>query len=96
VTTLTRERAEWITGARAARGRAAGDAEARFERARLEHFDGLGGRLTLDEFIVRAWEGLSAHSVVDCPVCGGAMEPAPVRQGHAAAGRCRSCGTTLG
>jgi hypothetical protein len=61
-----------------------------------EHAGGLGGRLTLDEAIVGAWEGLAARAVVPCPLCGGALEPRP--SAHAAAhagGRCRDCGTTL-
>ncbi len=58
-------------------------------------FDGVGGGLTLDEALSGAWEGLTAHAVVACPVCAGAMRP---RYGAGAAtlgGRCEDCGTTL-
>jgi hypothetical protein len=62
-------------------------------------FDGLGGRPTLDELLAGAWEGLSAHAVVACPICDGTMEPDSSRpkpgRHHAVRGRCRSCATTL-
>jgi hypothetical protein len=64
----------------------AGDAEPAAER----------GRLTLDDVIVGAWEGLAAHHAVACPVCGGEMGP---RYGSGAApvgGRCSGCRSTLG
>jgi hypothetical protein len=54
------------------------------------------GRRTLDEVIVGAWEDLTAHHAVACPICGGPMKP---RYGSGAApvgGRCASCHTTLG
>jgi hypothetical protein len=52
-------------------------------------FEPEGGGPTLDDVLVGAWEGLTAHRTVDCPVCGGEMAPAP------AAGRCGSCGSEL-
>jgi hypothetical protein len=58
-------------------------------------FDGLGGEPTLDEVIVRAWEGLAARQRADCPVCGARM--APIYGAHARpdGGRCEQCGATL-
>lgn len=73
------------------------EVEARDTRSWPEGFGGVGDRLTLDELLAGAWEGLSAHSVVACPLCGGPMEPtrpAPGRR-ETSGGRCRSCGTAL-
>ncbi len=50
-----------------------------------------GGEATLDEMLVGAWEGLSVHHPVACPVCSGAMVPREV----AAGGACRDCGVQL-
>ncbi|HEY5317626.1 MAG TPA: hypothetical protein VIJ20_06570 [Solirubrobacteraceae bacterium] len=68
-------------------------------------FDGAGGGPTLDDVVSGAWEELTAHAVVDCPVCDGEMAPeyaapalsAGVRAARArpVGGRCRRCGTTL-
>ena len=59
-------------------------------------FDATGGEPMLDELIVGVWEGLAAHRVAQCPVCGGddgrrstALHSRPV------GGRCKTCGTTL-
>lgn len=53
-------------------------------------------RQTLDDLIVGAWEGLSAHRSVECPVCRGTVRP---RYGASATaplgGRCDDCDTTL-
>lgn len=49
------------------------------------------GEATLDELLVGAWEGLSAHRPVACPVCAGAMAPRQVAPG----GACGSCGSQL-
>jgi hypothetical protein len=55
-----------------------------------------GGGLTFDDVLVGAWEGLSAHRTVPCPVCDGAMAPR-FGAGHGAVGgRCASCGTAMG
>jgi hypothetical protein len=55
-----------------------------------------GGGLTFDDVLVGAWEGLSAHRMVPCPVCDGAMAPR-FGAGHGAVGgRCASCGTAMG
>jgi hypothetical protein len=50
-------------------------------------------RLTLDEIVVGAWEGLGAGRQVSCVVCGGPMLPAPGPR--SAGGSCQDCGTTL-
>jgi hypothetical protein len=55
-----------------------------------------GDRLTLDDVLSAAWDGLAAHHSVTCPVCSGSMAP---RYGSGAApvgGRCKRCGSTLG
>jgi hypothetical protein len=54
----------------------------------------LSGRLTLDDAIVGAWEGLAAQVVVGCPLCGGALRPDPSPE--TVGGRCGDCGTALG
>jgi hypothetical protein len=52
---------------------------------------------TFDEVIVGAWEGLSAHRTVTCPVCqGAAMQPRYGSGQGAVGGRCHDCGTVLG
>jgi hypothetical protein len=51
---------------------------------------------TLDHLITGAWEELTAHRTVTCPVCHGHMAP---RYGSGAlpvGGRCRRCGSSLG
>jgi hypothetical protein len=51
---------------------------------------------SLDDVLSRAWEGLTSHNTVSCPVCSGAMAP---RYGSGAVpvgGRCRRCGSSLG
>jgi hypothetical protein len=54
-----------------------------------------GGRPTLDDVMSSAWEGLSARTIVPCPVCAGELVPLPVADGGAATGRCRDCGSEL-
>ena len=52
---------------------------------------------TLDDVIVGAWEDLSAHRTVTCPLCtAGAMRPRYGGGPGAAGGRCEDCGTVLG
>ena len=58
-------------------------------------FDGLGGEPTLDELLVGVWEGLSAHSTVACPACGGPMEPEYGARARPIGGRCQACGAAL-
>jgi len=58
-------------------------------------FDGLGGEPTLDEVLAGAWEGLTAHSVVACPVCGDDMQPEYGAHSLPISGKCIGCGTTI-
>jgi hypothetical protein len=58
-------------------------------------FDGLGGEPTLDHVLAGAWEGLAAHSVVPCPVCGDEMAPEYGSHALPVGGRCGGCDTTL-
>ena len=53
------------------------------------------GERALDDVIVRAWEELTAHRAVSCPVCGGEMEPEYGAQARPIAGRCKRCRATL-
>ena len=48
-----------------------------------------GSRVTLEQTLERAWEGLLAVGAADCLVCGATM----VRSGDA--GECGGCGTRL-
>jgi hypothetical protein len=48
-----------------------------------------GRRLTLEQRLQGAWEGLRADGATDCPVCHARM----VARGRA--GACSSCGTQL-
>lgn len=60
---------------------------------------GVGGESTLDELLVRAWEGLTAQAAVACPLCPGELVPvypdADGRPTSVGGGRCDRCGTTL-
>jgi hypothetical protein len=58
-------------------------------------FDEVGGEPTLDDLLSGAWEGLTAHKTVACPVCGDAMAPESGSHGLPAAGACRGCGSRL-
>jgi hypothetical protein len=58
-------------------------------------FDGAGGGPTLDQLVSGAWEELTAHAVVECPLCAGELEPEYGQQALPIGGRCRRCGTTL-
>jgi hypothetical protein len=64
-----------------------GDQPARFEQP--------GGEPTLDDLIVGAWEGLTAHEAISCPVCGGEMAPEYGAHSRPVAGECRDCGSRL-
>ena len=57
-------------------------------------FDPPSAEPTLDQRLVGVWDGLIDCRVVDCPVCGGEMEPAYAGR-RPAGGRCRACGSTL-
>jgi hypothetical protein len=54
-----------------------------------------GGESTLDEVLAGAWEGLTAHRAVDCPVCGGEMEPEYGVHARPIGGTCTGCGAKL-
>jgi hypothetical protein len=58
-------------------------------------FDAVGGEPTLDELIVGVWEGLTAHRVVQCPICHEEMAPEYAAQALPIGGRCGGCGTVL-
>jgi hypothetical protein len=58
-------------------------------------FDLRDGEPTLDDLIVGAWEGLTAHRVMACPVCDGELAPQYAAHPRPVSGRCRSCGTVL-
>jgi hypothetical protein len=58
-------------------------------------FDAVGGEPTLDELIVGVWEGLAAHGIVECPVCGEEMAPVYGAQARPIGGRCRGCASEL-
>jgi hypothetical protein len=69
--------------------------------ATVEHaprtlFDASGGEPMLDDLIVGVWEGLAAHRIVECPVCGSEMRPEYGAQALPIGGRCSGCGSTLG
>ncbi len=49
----------------------------------------------LDELLVGLWEGLAAHRVVGCPMCGAEMEPEYAAHARPIGGRCKGCGSTL-
>ena len=71
-------------------------------RERAEHgawpslFGTAGGEPTLDELLSGLWEGLTAHKAVDCPICGGEMEPRYGVHALPIAGSCSGCGTQFG
>ncbi len=57
--------------------------------------DGTGGEPTLDELLSGVWEGLAAHRLVACPVCGSDMTPEYGAHSRPIGGRCTDCQTTL-
>jgi hypothetical protein len=58
-------------------------------------FDGAGGGPTLDDVLSSAWEELTAHAVVACPLCAGELVPEYGAHARPIGGRCRGCGTTM-
>jgi hypothetical protein len=58
-------------------------------------FGDLEAEPTLDAVVVRAWEGMAQHRVVECPVCRGEMAPHYGAQARPVEGRCASCGATV-
>jgi hypothetical protein len=65
------------------------------ERAPHTLFDATGGEPVLDEVLVGMWEGLTAHRVVECPICSGEMAPVYGSHSLPIGGRCEDCGSTL-
>jgi len=55
-----------------------------------------GGVPTLEELIGGVWEGLSAHRVVSCPVCGEDMKPEYGAHALPIGGRCTGCESSFG
>jgi hypothetical protein len=54
------------------------------------------GRLTLDDLITGAWEGLAVHGAVTCPVCTSSMAArSPEQDAGTPAGTCLTCGSQL-
>jgi hypothetical protein len=58
-------------------------------------FDRPGGEPSLDELISSIWEVLAARQPVECPACGGRMEPTYGAHSGPIGGRCGDCGSTL-
>jgi hypothetical protein len=54
-----------------------------------------GGRFTLDDMLVGAWEDLRSGRSAACPVCGGALAPRFAAGPRPVAGRCGDCGSQL-
>jgi hypothetical protein len=50
---------------------------------------------TLDEALSALWDELATGTEIDCPVCGGAMEPRHSAGAGVVGGRCGTCATTL-
>lgn len=72
------------------------DTPFRLERALFAGTADAHGRLTLDELITGAWEGLAVRGTVTCPVCAGPMTAqGPEHEGDAPAGACLGCGSQL-
>ncbi len=72
------------------------DAHRRLDGALLAGMADAHGRLTLDDLIVSAWEGLAVRGTVTCPVCESAMAMrSPEHGGDAPTGTCLGCGSRL-
>jgi hypothetical protein len=61
----------------------------------LSLFDGADGEPTLDELLAGVWEGLTAHRVVSCPVCGADMQPDYGAHALPIGGQCAGCAAML-
>lgn len=73
------------------------DTPFRLDKALFAGTTGAHGRLTLDELITGAWEGLAVRGTVTCPVCASPMT-ARVPEGEAGdapTGTCLGCGSQL-
>jgi hypothetical protein len=72
------------------------DARRRLDGARLGGTTDAHGRLTLDDLITGAWEGLAVRGTVNCPVCASPMASRPQGgHGDSPIGSCLSCGSRL-
>jgi hypothetical protein len=72
------------------------DARPLLDGALLAGTAGTHGRLTLDDLITGAWEGLAVRGTVNCPVCASPMfARSPNHRGDAPTGACLSCGSRL-
>ncbi len=72
-------------------------ARRRLDGALLAGMADAHGRLTLDDVIVGAWEGLAVRGTVTCPVCVSPMMRVAESddEGVAPAGTCDCCGSRL-
>jgi len=72
------------------------DARRRLDGALFAGTTDAHGRLTLDDLITGAWEGLAVRGTVECPVCSSPMAArSPEHAGDAPAGTCLSCDSRL-
>jgi hypothetical protein len=72
------------------------DARRRLDGGLLAGTTDAHGRLTLDDLITGAWEGLAVRGTVNCPVCMSPMASRSQEHGdHAFTGACLSCGSQL-
>jgi hypothetical protein len=71
------------------------DARCRLDGALLAGTTDAHGRLTLDDLIVSAWEGIAMGGTVTCPVCASPMATRPSEHGDAPTGTCLGCGSRL-
>jgi hypothetical protein len=72
------------------------DARPRLDGALLAGATDAYGRLTLDDLITGAWEGLAVRGAVACPVCASPMAArSPEHGGDAPTGTCLSCDSRL-
>jgi hypothetical protein len=101
VSTLNRSHRAPLAGVRGGESRSrgprrrTGDDRGHSVEPAMTLFDGTGGELTLDDVLAGAWEGLTAHSVVLCPVCGDQMAPDYGAHALPVGGTCRGCGSSL-
>jgi hypothetical protein len=72
------------------------DARRRLDGALFAGTTGAHGRLTLDDLITGAWEGLAVRGTVNCPVCASPMVlRSSEHGGDAPMGTCLSCESHL-
>lgn len=71
------------------------DARRRLDGVRLVGTTDAHGRLTLDDLITGAWEGLAVRGTVNCPVCASPMAARLEHGGDVPTGTCFGCGSRL-